>query len=106
MWENLVRTWLDYKTSRGEGYKSELSVKKFYTMLRNLSRGDPALAAKIVDKSIARNWAGVFEMNVGDDTPASGRTAKPAAGQRIGQIKQPEDEERRRKLLDKFDKKK
>ena len=71
-------------------------------MLRNLSRGDPALAAKIVDKSIARNWAGVFEMNAGDSISGGSHGAKPAAGQRIGQIKQPEDEERRRKLLDKF----
>lgn len=106
VWESLVRSWLDYKTSRGEGYKSELSVKKFHTMLRNLSRGDPALATKIVDKSIARNWAGIFEMDGSDGIPASGRATKPAAGQHIGQIKQPEDEERRQKLLDKFDNKK
>lgn len=92
-WENLVRIWLDYKQSRNESYKSELSVKKFHTMLRNLSRGDPALAGKIIDKSIANNWAGIFEL-----TDKGGK----AAGQRIGQIKQPEDEERRRKLLDKF----
>lgn len=101
-WENLVRIWLEYKQSRNEGYKSELSVKKFHTMLRNISGGDPAVAAKIVDKSIARNWAGIFELTEHADKPAG----RPANGQRIGQIKQPEDEERRRKLLEKFDKKK
>lgn len=98
VWENLVRTWLDYKQSRNESYKSELSVKKFHTMLRNLSRGDPALAGKIIDKSIANNWAGIFELTDKGGKPAG----HPASGQRIGQIKQPEDEERRRKLLDKF----
>lgn len=101
-WENLVRTWLDYKQSRNEGYKSHLSVKKFHTMLRNLSGSNPGVAGRIIDKSIARNWAGIFELT--DDSPKA--KGQPAGGQRIGQIKQPEDEERRRRLLEKFDKKK
>lgn len=106
LWENLVLTWLDYKRSRNESYKSELSVKKFHTMLRNLSRGDPAVAGRVIDKSIANNWAGIFELKDhagGESSGASARAGKPASGQHIGQIKQPEDEERRRKLLDKFD---
>ncbi|MDL2319834.1 hypothetical protein LJC45_01735 [Alistipes sp. OttesenSCG-928-B03] len=109
-WENLVRTWLDYKRSRNENYKSELSVKKFHTMLRNLSGDDVGIAGKIIDKSIANNWAGVFELSgrsggteLAENPP---RTGKPSSGQRIGQIKQPEDEERRRRLLEKFDRKK
>jgi len=93
-WLELVKTWLDYKQSRGENYKSELSIKKFHTMLRNLSRGDPDLAAQIIDKSIANNWAGIFELTE--------RTSPSVSGQRIGQIKQPADEERRRRLLENF----
>nr|DAN31109.1 MAG TPA: hypothetical protein [Caudoviricetes sp.] len=110
-WLELVKTWLDYKRSRGENYKSDLSVKKFYTMLRNLSHGDPDLAARIIDKSIANNWAGIFELpesdaaTFGRETTSplsrSGRS-RPASGQRIGQIKQPVDEERRRHLLENF----
>ena len=96
-WLELVKTWLDYKRSRGERYKSALSVKKFHTMLRNLSRGDPDLAARIIDKSIANNWAGVFEIT--ECTPPL------SSGQRIGQIKQPSDEERRRRLLENFGRK-
>ena len=98
VWGNLVRIWLDYKQSRREDYKSELSVKKFHTMLRNLSRGDPDTASRIIDKSIANNWAGIFELT--DATVKS--SGSPAVGQRIGQIKQPADEEHRRKLLEKF----
>jgi hypothetical protein len=102
-----VESWLDYKRSRSENYKSELSVKKFYTMLRNYSRGDPQLARQIIDKSIANNWAGIFEPAPEDSKPRNqstmtGVTSRPATGQHIGQIKQPEDEERRRKLLEKF----
>lgn len=110
-WLELVKTWLDYKRSRGENYKSDLSVKKFYTMLRNLSRGDPDRAARIIDKSIANNWAGIFELPESDAATfgcettnplsRSGRS-HPASGQRIGQIKQPADEERRRRLLENF----
>jgi hypothetical protein len=104
VWEGLVESWLDYKRSRSENYKSELSVKKFHTMLRNYSRGDPGLARQIIDKSIANNWAGIFELSP-DDGKARNQSAvaaRPATGQRIGQIKQPEDEERRRRLLEKF----
>lgn len=110
-WLELVKTWLDYKRSRGENYKSDLSVKKFYTMLRNLSHGDPDLAARIIDKSIANNWAGIFELPESDAATFGRETTNPlsrsgrshpASGQRIGQIKQPVDEERRRRLLENF----
>ena len=97
-WEVLVGLWLEYKCSRSESYKSDLSVKKFHTMLRNLSRGDPQTARQIIDKSIANNWAGIFELSNVDARPRG----QPTTGQHIGQIKQPEDEERRQKLLDKF----
>ena len=109
VWEGLVESWLDYKRSRSENYKSDLSVKKFHTMLRNYSCGDPGLARQIIDKSIANNWAGIFELAPDDGKPrnqSAGVAARPATGQRIGQIKQPEDDERRQKLLAKFDSKK
>jgi hypothetical protein len=106
VWEGLVESWLEYKRSRSENYKSELSVKKFHTMLRNLSRGDSQVARQIIDKSIANNWAGIFELAPDDGKSRNQSAARPSTGQRIGQIKQPEDEERRRKLLEKFDKKK
>ena len=109
VWEGLVESWLDYKRSRSENYKSDLSVKKFHTMLRNYSRGDPGLARQIIDKSIANNWAGIFELAPDEGKPrsqSSGVAARLVTGQRIGQIKQPEDDERRRKLLEKFDSKK
>lgn len=76
-WLELVKTWLDYKRSRGENYKSDLSVKKFYTMLRNLSHGDPDLAARIIDKSIANNWAGIFELPESDAATFGCETTNP-----------------------------
>jgi hypothetical protein len=107
VWEALVESWLDYKRSRSENYKSEMSVKKFHTMLRNYSGGDPGLARQIIDKSIANNWAGIFELAPDDGKPRNHPAATiPATGQRIGQIKQPEDEARRQKLLEKFNSKK
>lgn len=80
-------------------------------MLRNLSHGDPDLAARIIDKSIANNWAGIFELPESDAATFGRETTNPlsrsgrshpASGQQIGQIKQPVDEDRRRRLLENF----
>lgn len=100
-WLELVQTWLDYKRSRGQSYKSELSVKKFHTMLRNLSRGDLDLAARIIDQSIANNWAGLFPLR---DTQPS-HAWRVGLGQHPGQIVRPADDERAQQLLQKFDRK-
>lgn len=100
-WRELVSTWLEYKASRKEAYVSEMSARKFLTMLKNLSSEDVKKAQRIIDRSIARNWKGIFALT--DEEPAA---SKPASGQRIGQIKQPESDEKRTKLLKKFESKK
>ncbi len=92
-WRGLMASWLEYKRTKRESYRSEIGVKKCLTMLRNLSCGDPSVAAAIIDQSIANNWAGLFPLRSG---------AQP---QRIGQILQPSSEERERQLLDKFSRK-
>lgn len=54
--------WLEYKKDKGQGYKSEKSLKACYNKLVKLSKGDPAIAEQIVNESIANNWAGLFEL--------------------------------------------
>ena len=54
--------WLDYKKARKETYKTQMGVKKCYSLLLNLSRNNPAVAKQIIDQSIANNWAGLFEL--------------------------------------------
>lgn len=99
-WRELMTAWLEYKRTRRESYTSELGAKKCLTMLRSLSGNNPAAAAAIIDRSVANNWAGLFQL---PGTPPSSRGQSPARGQHIGQIKQPASEEHERRLLAKFD---
>lgn len=101
-WREMMRTWLEYKRLRKESYKSEIGIRKCLTMLRNLSGGNPQTATAIIDQSIANNWAGLFELKRSAYTPRG----QPATGQHIGQIKQPETEEQKNRILEKFGKSK
>ena len=109
-WRELMRIWLEYKKARKEAYSSEMGAKACLTKLRNLSGNNPDTAQAIIDQSMANNWAGLFPLN---DQNSRGRSASgfssggitPATGQRIGQIMQPESEEHRNAILEKFKKK-
>lgn len=56
------QAWLEYKHQRRETYKSDKSLKACYNKLVRLAHGDPATAMKVVDQSMANNWAGLFEL--------------------------------------------
>ena len=99
-WREAMRTWLEYKRLRKESYKSEIGIRKCLTMLRNLSGNNLQTATAIIDQSIANNWAGLFELKRSAYTPRG----QPATGQHIGQIKQPETDEKKQQLLEKFGK--
>lgn len=86
--------WLDYKCSRRERYKSEMSVRKCLSQLKRFADDDPHLARQIIDRSIANNWAGLFPLRV---------VQQPS--QRIGQVIHPANDERLKSLLEKFDRK-
>lgn len=88
--------WLEYKRSRREGYRSEMGARKCLALLRNLSGDDPAVAAAVIDRSIANNWAGLFPLQPGD-TSASTKTRN------TGDVLHPATEEHSRRLLEKFD---
>lgn len=99
-WMELMQTWLGYKASRKEKYKSEMSAAKCLEQLKKLAGGNGGVAQEVIDQSIANNWAGLFELK---RQPYYARgQPMPAQGQHIGQIKQPKDEEARQKILDKF----
>lgn len=68
-----IKTWLIYKQQRRETYKTQKSLQACYENLLEISRGSPDLAMKIVKKSMANNWAGLFplkqnDINNGQDT--------------------------------------
>lgn len=66
--ESIIENWLKYKSERKESYKSKTGLDKFIKHLLNISNNDPAIAQKIIDQSMANNWAGIFELKT---------TAKP-----------------------------
>lgn len=54
--------WLDYKKARRETYKTQASLQKCFKSLLSLSDNNPDTARRIIDQSIANNWAGLFEL--------------------------------------------
>lgn len=69
--------WLLYKKDRRESYSSQKSLKACYNKLYNLSNGSPEKASKIVEQSMANNWAGLFELKEGFNSIRSGRLDHP-----------------------------
>lgn len=65
------KAWLEYKLERKECYKSQKSIKACYNHLLNLSGCSDIKAItpqtienakKIIQQSMANNWAGLFEL--------------------------------------------
>lgn len=59
----LVEEWFAYKRERGEQYKSKRAMQHFLTQLRRLSGNSRKEAEEIIGRSMANNWAGIFEQN-------------------------------------------
>jgi hypothetical protein len=60
--------WLKYKSERKESYKSESSLIICYKNLLKMSNNNSGAALKIIEQSIANNWAGLFPLKI-DKTP-------------------------------------
>ena len=58
----VVEAWLAYKKEKKQTYKSERSIKALCTKIKELSGGDVNTAGKVIDQSMANNWAGLFEL--------------------------------------------
>lgn len=106
-WNELMRMWLEYKKARNEAYTSEMGTKACLTKLKNLSGNSPQTAQAIIEQSMANNWAGLFPLSAQTSRgrPSGSGSLVPATGQRLGQILQPETEEHRNAILDKFKRK-
>ena len=98
-WQELMRIWFEYKKSRKETYSTVMGAKSCLTKLRNLAGNNPQTAQAIIEQSMANNWAGLFPLS---GQSARGHPAAPATGQHIGQIMQPDSEEHRSAILQKF----
>jgi hypothetical protein len=56
----IIDLWLKYKKEKRQSYKSDMSIKTFIDQLNDFSDGSPETAKKIINASIANNWAGIF----------------------------------------------
>lgn len=57
----IVKEWIEYKKERKETYQQK-GLDKFCQQLSKWSGNNPVVAQKIIDNSIANNWAGAFEL--------------------------------------------
>lgn len=70
-WRQVMITWLKYKSERRESYKSAQSMKVFFKHLQEYSNHDVTEAERIIEQSIANNWAGAFPIKDKSYTPKS-----------------------------------
>lgn len=54
--------WLEYKKAKKEMYKTQDSVESAYRNMKKLGGNDPVKCYAIVERSIANNWKGLFEL--------------------------------------------
>lgn len=58
----IFNRWLEYKKDKKQSYKNEDSIKMAYNKLYKLADGNPDNAIKIIEQSLANNWAGLFQL--------------------------------------------
>lgn len=71
----IMADWLAYKSERGQTYRQQ-GARTCYARLMTLSDKNPQLARRIIDQSMANNWAGLFNLktNAHDTGTADRRT--------------------------------
>ena len=72
----IVADWLAYKSERGQTYRQR-GFDAFYAHLLELSSGDAGRARKIVEQSMANNWAGLFLLKTSNDHERSTKNRTP-----------------------------
>lgn len=84
--ENFLPTWQDYRDHRGamkKKFKSMKSENLAMAELHRISGGDEGTAKKIVEKSIASGWQGLFPL---DESRLSGKTINLTTSQKINNL--------------------
>lgn len=60
--DKVVQEWYQYKKEKGQSYKSQIGKTKFVNKLNELSGGNADIARRVIEQSMANNWAGIFEL--------------------------------------------
>jgi hypothetical protein len=61
---SLMTEWLEYKVELGEPYKTTAGIKKTYNNLIKFSNNNAEVAQAIVDYAIAKEWHGIWPINL------------------------------------------
>lgn len=64
----ILYDWVCYRKEIKKSFKSIKSVQAAYKQLYELSDGNPQIAMKIVEQSIASGWMGLFQLKQNDDS--------------------------------------
>ena len=62
----ILYEWICYRKEIKKSFKSIKSVQAAYKQLYELSDGNPSIAMKIVEQSIASSWQGLFPLKQND----------------------------------------
>ena len=60
--QSILYEWVCYRKEIKKSFKSIKSVQAAYKQLYELSDGNPVIAMKIVEQSIASSWQGLFPL--------------------------------------------
>ena len=58
----LIEEWIAYRRRIKKTIKTERGLEWIKSRLKNLSKGDPEMARKIIDQSMDHEWQGLFEL--------------------------------------------
>lgn len=75
----ILYEWICYRKEIKKSFKSIKSVQASYKQLYELSDGNPNIAMKIVEQSIASSWQGLFQLK--DNNACSYNNYKLQIGQ-------------------------
>lgn len=79
-WKNTLESWFEYKSEKRQKYKSAKTRFICFKKLFDLSRGDLSTAEKIINQSIANNWAGLFNLKNGEGGGSGGKHTNKFTG--------------------------
>ena len=74
---DLMRTWMNYKSSRNQQYTSQEGLNLFYEKLKTMSGGNLQKAREIINQSITANWSQIFDVK---DFQSSGQNGHTTSG--------------------------
>lgn len=65
-WQPIIKEWIEHKINKKQKYKTQKQFNIFVKHLVELSQGNLRIATAIIQKSIANNYSGIFQLSKND----------------------------------------